>query len=86
MRLIDAATAAEIISNKVGVPLVELVDAFADVPTVDAVEVVRCKDCIYFDDDVYMYCLYHKGMVMTRKDTYCSWGQRKDEVIKNDHA
>ena len=47
-----------------------------DAPTIDAVEVVRCKDCVYqsgIDSDQYCYldgrsaCDYN----------FCSWGERK---------
>lgn len=45
---------------------------------VDAVEVVRCKDCKkhLHDDDVDFLC-GHTGMY-TRFDDFCSYGERKD--------
>ena len=43
-------------------------------PTVDAVPVVRCKDCVFCDHlDCYMNEL-------TRPDDFCSHGVRKDEA------
>ena len=45
-RLIEAVTAAETISEKHGIPLSELVDTFAEIPTVDAVKAVRCRECL----------------------------------------
>ena len=55
-----------------------------DAPTVDAVEVVRCKDCKHccFDlsgRDVH-YCMNEKGgFIMRRKlDDFCSYGERKE--------
>mgnify|MGYP007066584802 CR=1 FL=1 len=51
-------------------------------PTVDAVEVVRCRDCEHFkigEDNVY-YCRRDKlgrGIFM-RKSDFCSYGERKD--------
>ena len=48
-------------------------------PTVDAVEVVRCKDCRYWDED--RRCNgKENGLVMeyTREDDFCSYGERKD--------
>ena len=46
-------------------------------PTVDAVPVVRCGECIYRDTEM-MYC----GMVdLIRKndDWYCADGERRDD-------
>lgn len=59
-------------------------------PTVDAVEVVRCKDCIYaqdFDDDDARYdigricmCASDEDYIMTRwADDFCSYGERRDD-------
>lgn len=48
-------------------------------PTVDAVEVVRCRDCknIMFSD-CYGECgKGHMGIV--RPDDFCSYGERKEE-------
>ena len=39
MRLIDAVTAADAVSEKCGIPIADLVDVFADIQTVDAVSV-----------------------------------------------
>ena len=42
-------------------------------PTVDAIEVVRCKDCIYYHDDI---C-----KVQSNNDRgYCAWGERKEDA------
>lgn len=51
-----------------------------DAPTVDAVEVVRCKDCRFFEDededgDCWCYC--HNDI--TCRDGYCSWGERRED-------
>ena len=48
-----------------------------DAPTVDAVPVVRCKDCIRFfpDDDVWGWCTVSGKM---RCKDYCSYGVRED--------
>lgn len=40
-------------------------------PTVDAVEVVRCKDCRKFKT-------YSCRMVASGYDDFCSYGERKD--------
>ena len=41
-------------------------------PAVDAVEVVRCKDCKYWD---FGDCFRQE---LTRPDDFCSYGERKD--------
>ena len=52
----------------------------------EAVEVVRCKDCKHYGCEqepshgtVYHFCKRHKGLVVVRRDTYCSYGERKNE-------
>jgi hypothetical protein len=50
-------------------------------PTVDAVEVVRCKDCKHWGYVVgcghYCEC-YANQMADTEADDFCSYGERKD--------
>ena len=46
-------------------------------PTVDAVEVVRCKDCTHYHG---VSC-YVNEIEMGEND-FCSWGERKDEVTE----
>lgn len=42
-----------------------------DAPTIDAVEVVRCKDCSHAEDDItHMFCVYFHHKVY--EDDYCS--------------
>ena len=48
----------------------------ADAPTVDAVEVVRCKDCAV-PHNKYTGCPKLNGLV-TPPDFYCPFGERKD--------
>jgi hypothetical protein len=49
-------------------------------PTVDAVEVVRCRDCaradLYSNRPCYLFCMEHHKLV--EKDDFCSYGERKD--------
>lgn len=51
--------------------VVEIID---NAPTVDAVEVVRCKDCLYRDGNA---CDY--STVYVRPNGYCQWGRRKED-------
>jgi hypothetical protein len=51
--------------------------------TVDAVEVVRCKDCIYYEigKDYEPYCNHvTHGIPYPKADDFCSYGERKDNV------
>lgn len=50
-----------------------------ELPTVDAVPVVRCGECKWFyESDTIICCEKHKGLALARKDDYCSYGERKD--------
>lgn len=55
-------------------------------PTIDAVEVVRCKDCKHYGREqelchgrVQRFCELHKGLVIVDKHTFCSYGERRDD-------
>lgn len=51
----------------------------ADAPTVDAVPVVRCKDCKWLYDEMGDYCCRsHRGLVRICENSFCSYGERKD--------
>ena len=74
-RLIDANALIEE-ANAEGA--YDYVDAFqiANASTVDAVEVVRCKDCVV-PHNKYTGCPELNGLV-TPPDFYCPFGERKD--------
>lgn len=55
-----------------------------EAPAVDAVEVVRCKDCKNYGWEqipchgrIERFCKLHKGLVIVTRDSYCSYGERK---------
>ena len=53
-----------------------------DAPTIDAVEAVRCKDCIRrYDTDECPMCFLSGGQYyeLTRDDGFCDRGERKDK-------
>lgn len=57
----------------------------ADAPTVDAVVVTRCKDCVHWDDDPDTYGANYgpKGKCMKSFETmcaddFCSYGDKKE--------
>lgn len=55
-------------------------------PTVDAVEVVRCKDCKHHGGVVYgnrckKWSSYHAGLTyFTDANDFCSYGERRTDV------
>ena len=90
MRLIDGDRLFESIYDNVSAPYEEAVAAkedclgeIEDAPTVDAVPVVRCKDCIHYDLGVCLK-IYSDGNAhpeawQSRKpDDFCSYGERKN--------
>ena len=48
-------------------------------PTVDAVPVVRCKDCRHFAGEG-MYC--ENNIIPMFGHFYCYYGERREDVIK----
>lgn len=59
-------------------------DAIYEAPTIDAVPVVRCKDCVYrviMRDPLRkpMDCYGCKVMHYNEDDWFCSFGERKDD-------
>lgn len=50
-----------------------------DMPTADVVEVVRCKDCVYYHPS---YCeIWSKyGTVQTKEQGFCYMAERKGET------
>lgn len=49
-------------------------------PAVDAVEVVRCKDCIHYEKTMlYSECWHELGMINVYDDCYCSRGERRSD-------
>ena len=48
---------------------------------VDAVPAVRCKDCKWLYSEMGNYCCRsHRGLVRICENSFCSYGERKDEV------
>lgn len=82
-RLIDAnALTAEYDRVHIGEPG-KARKLMEDAPTIDAVEVVRCKDCKYGDwdsepDDA-MVCMRTKDGFWRSGNDFCSYGERKED-------
>lgn len=84
-RLIDANEFAKCLERmtKTAYPnlfpgLLEAIDYVKDFPTVDAVEVVRCKDCKKYRDP---FCLLNDTqsgyLTAVSPDHFCSYGERR---------
>lgn len=53
----------------------DAIDAIVEsAPAVDAVEVVRCRDCKWWND--YEESCFGK---VAREDDYCAWGERRED-------
>ena len=59
----------------------DFADAVCDSPTVDAVPVVRCRECRYYavSGATTSFCIHPGGMKFTSDSDYCSRGQRRDQ-------
>ena len=57
-----------------------LSDAVEQMPTVDAVPVIRCKDCTFghYIDYGHMHCLHPCGLTTNMSDDFCSYAERKE--------
>ena len=56
-------------------------DDIEESPTVDAVEVVRCRECKYsHEDEIFgnRWCDSHLGCRKVKDDGYCYLGERKE--------
>ena len=79
MRLIDADAFLERTSKDPLFPLVErygLSGVIQNEPTVDAVPVIRCKDCVYCSS-LFTVCTYNGRSEPVNADDFCSMGERK---------
>lgn len=79
-RYIRTAEAASLVSEKYNVPLYELCDDFAEMPSVDVERVVRCKDCTFYETVEYDKGFKYVCRLLKRQmDEYdfCSYGKRK---------
>lgn len=94
MRLIDADALIEKFNEKANmaeclvdertaerfVTFCALSDAVEQMPTVDAVQVIRCKDCTFgrYIDHGHMHCLHPCGLTTNMTDDFCSYAERKE--------
>ena len=85
-RLIDAnAFLKDILTAGIGKTIVEYSESdigymIRKRPTVDAVEVVRCRECKYCDPENH-HCDHYMGTsapLRRKPDDFCSYGERKE--------
>lgn len=86
MRLVDADEAYKVLTDyynhKTEIQHKAMKEAIGRVPSVDAVEVVRCKDCRFFHR--YGFKLEYAECVNfdfydTTEDGYCCWAERRED-------
>ena len=73
--LIDARTAERFAT------FCALADAVEEMPTVDAVEVVRCRQCKHYEihkPKVLENCERNGYIIPMKPDDFCSYGERKE--------
>ena len=81
-RLVEAVKCAEIISEKFNIPLADLVDVFAEIPTADVVEVKRGKWLNIIFTQRYI-CSLCGNEIYFGKDKFCSeCGAKMDGILK----
>ena len=59
----------------------EILDMISEMPTIDAVPVVRCKDCRYsgFDPEYgKRWCERCWGSMLVQDDDFCSYGEKRE--------
>ena len=76
-RLIDADELKTILSIRRTIETIQ--QAIDNAPTIDAVPVVRCKDCTYYCplDDSRPYDCLRSGFLCVRKEDFCSCGKER---------
>ena len=82
MRLIDAnelKMAWDGIDGKMHTPVAIIRALIDDAPTIDAVPVVRCKECKHYWKNHTDDCSVHVCLASPKDDAFCSEGERKDD-------
>ena len=93
-RYIDAVECADAISEELKIPLGDLVDVFAEIPTADVVEVKNAEWITEFaklntpkltgEDSTVIYRCSRCGRYESRKEPYCNCGAKMDGGEKHD--
>lgn len=64
--------------NRMGLSERDIIHDFETMPSADAVEVVRCKDCAYSEGFPWSACPM-LGIVKLKDDDFCSRGERRTD-------
>lgn len=89
MRLIDAETLIrraierykKAMGTDIGHGMGVIASMITDAPTIDAVPVVRCKDCDHkhaVSCEGVVLCTYRGKMIQMKPNDFCSYGKRKE--------
>lgn len=74
---IDRQAAIDVVANHKQVTI----NLLESLPSADAIEVMRCKDCKHSTEwyrDKRRCFLWHENGIDVFEDGYCSYGERKD--------
>lgn len=92
MKMIDKAAVVSVIVNTptknqhtdilsaLAFRTIEILNLIEKSPSIDAVTVVRCKDCTHLKEqitDTVGFCYVHEDYAMA--DDFCSYGERKGQ-------
>lgn len=44
-------------------------------------EIVRCKNCRYYETDDDTWCVFHEAHWVKHENDYCSYGERRDDEV-----
>ena len=84
MRLIDADALMDRLTDNLpegGVLYRIPPGAVDEAPTMDAVPVVRCRDCKFYCKGILgPWCSLVEGILLVSPETFCSYGVRKEEI------
>ena len=83
MRLIDADRLVDMLYDNeytILCPLDEVSGVIDACQTVDAIPIIRCKDCVYFgtNDENVPYCFNRFGLNDPEPNGFCNYGRIKD--------
>ena len=55
----------------------KVIEHLERMPSADVVQVVRCKDCLFFTTE--KSCCRPEGLIKAREDDFCSYGEKRGE-------
>ena len=63
--------------------VVDAIEKIGALPSVDAVEIVRCKNCKHFNNNFafYLFCKHKDGLDNVTSESFCSYGEKKDVEV-----